>query len=54
MLKKGVQVKVNVQPHKPEPLSIYASAIDGECFEQELAPEETRCSEEYDGLLIVY
>ncbi len=49
ILKKGAQIKVCVHPHNPEPLGVYASPVDGEGFEQEVVPEETRRSEGYGG-----
>ena len=38
-----------VVPHNPEPLSVYAPPVEGEGFEQEVVPEETRRSEGYGG-----
>lgn len=49
ILMKNIKIKVEVNDYEPEPIGVYADAIDCEKLEEEIIPENIRKDKKYNG-----
>jgi hypothetical protein len=49
ILKKNTRIKIVIVDEDPEPISVYADAVEYEELEKEIIPDEIRNDERYNG-----
>lgn len=48
-LYKGERIRIDIDPGEPEPLGVYALAVDYQQLEQRMVPDDVRTRAKYDG-----